>query len=134
MQRQFTASERRFGIRTLAEQGGVCALCGKVPEPPHLDHCHKTNLIRGVLCLQCNLRLGVYEAISDNAEWLARARMYLDPRQTRHALRDLKLPRVRVAETKWGRRVTASCDWHPKRVVGCEACHQAKREARLQTE
>lgn len=44
----------------LIEKG--CAICGS-PTPRwrgafHLDHCHKTNVFRGVLCGPCNLLLG----------------------------------------------------------------------------
>jgi len=40
-------------------QKGVCAICGRVPERPCLDHSHQkrlkgTGLIRGVLCSTCN--------------------------------------------------------------------------------
>jgi len=37
-------------------QGGVCALCGRAAKDGKLniDHCHKTHLIRGLLCGRCN--------------------------------------------------------------------------------
>jgi hypothetical protein len=55
----------------LAEQGGVCAICGKSPTKRrlHIDHCHETGRIRGLLCTGCNTRLGWYEAF--NAEVVA---------------------------------------------------------------
>jgi hypothetical protein len=36
--------------RILGEQGGVCAVCGSIPKPPVLDHCHSTGFIR-VFCV-----------------------------------------------------------------------------------
>jgi hypothetical protein len=51
------------GVDLLAEQGGVCAIC-KTPietmlaRHVHIDHCHASNLVRGVLCRDCNLMLG----------------------------------------------------------------------------
>lgn len=45
-----------------AEQDGKCAIC-RVPKSLHgksgmqLDHCHKTGLIRGLLCTECNKNL-----------------------------------------------------------------------------
>lgn len=50
----------------VAAQGGLCALC---PQPleelstrqAHIDHDHLTELIRGILCNSCNVRLGWYE-------------------------------------------------------------------------
>jgi hypothetical protein len=54
---------RRYGIgqaevdQMLADQGGVCAACGK-PDPGHVDHDHKTGVVRGMLCFNCNQALG----------------------------------------------------------------------------
>lgn len=45
----------------LAGQGGVCAICGRPPDerhPLHVDHCHATGRVRGILCSNCNLALG----------------------------------------------------------------------------
>ncbi len=43
-------------------QDGQCAIC-RLPlnDDPHLDHCHVTGFIRGVLCGSCNTKLGWYE-------------------------------------------------------------------------
>jgi hypothetical protein len=63
-------------------QNGLCAICGK-PEslrnqhgavPLSVDHCHKTNKVRGLLCAQCNQALGMFE---DSIEILANAIGYL---------------------------------------------------------
>lgn len=46
----------------LAEQGGVCAVCGKAPSARRrlaVDHDHKTGEVRGLLCTQCNQALGL---------------------------------------------------------------------------
>jgi Recombination endonuclease VII len=44
----------------LKEQDGVCAICrkndGKVL---HVDHNHKTDEVRGLLCAKCNTALGL---------------------------------------------------------------------------
>jgi hypothetical protein len=44
----------------LAEQLGVCAICGLPPNGRRLavDHDHETGEIRGLLCAQCNFGLG----------------------------------------------------------------------------
>lgn len=46
--------------RMLAEQGGGCALCGKPPgeKALHVDHCHTTGKVRGLLCDNCNRGIG----------------------------------------------------------------------------
>lgn len=75
---------RRFGITveqyesTLAEQRGVCAICLSA-EPKgtgrfHVDHCHESGRVRGLLCSECNLGLGKFR---DSTELLGRAAMYL---------------------------------------------------------
>jgi hypothetical protein len=42
----------------LEAQGGVCAICGRVPTPGArrfpIDHDHRAMYIRGVLCTRCN--------------------------------------------------------------------------------
>lgn len=38
----------------LEKQDGKCAMCGREPKVPCLDHDHKTGFIRGVLCSACN--------------------------------------------------------------------------------
>ena len=78
--------KKKYGITTddydsmFSEQNGVCAICkrsdmsnGKL----HLavDHCHETDLVRGLLCNNCNLMLG--HAKDDSAR-LRRAADYLD--------------------------------------------------------
>ena len=48
------------------DQNGLCPLCRKEPDKPCLDHEHKkklkgSGLIRGVVCLGCNIYLGRLE-------------------------------------------------------------------------
>lgn len=46
-------------------QDDCCAICGRRAKPgKHLstDHCHKTGLIRGLLCSICNRLLGKIES------------------------------------------------------------------------
>jgi hypothetical protein len=60
----------------LAEQDGRCAICAAVlDETPHIDHCHKTGRVRGLLCRNCNVGLGNF---ADDPERLRRAAEYLE--------------------------------------------------------
>lgn len=59
-------------------QKGRCAVCdaklkGGLKE--HVDHCHRTGLIRGILCSECNTGIG---KLKDNPALLRRAAEYLE--------------------------------------------------------
>lgn len=60
----------------------TCEICGN--EPKHIDHCHATGVVRGHLCRQCNLALGMFQ---DSPELLDKAKEYLG-RSTSHSLAD----------------------------------------------
>ena len=72
---------KRYGVgievfdAILASQGGVCAVCKKVKPVFCLDHNHKTLKIRGVICLNCNLR--VIGGARDNDELLVNGAEYV---------------------------------------------------------
>ena len=59
-------------------QDNCCACCGnkfKGKRPIHIDHCHKTGKVRGLLCNNCNAGLGLFH---DNIEILQKAIDYLN--------------------------------------------------------
>ncbi len=68
----------------LLMQKGVCAICG-LPETASdgkgelkrlsIDHDHATNVIRGLLCMKCNMMLG---SAVDNPETLISGAKYLE--------------------------------------------------------
>lgn len=48
--------------RLLETQGGVCDICKKIPTGKRgfsIDHDHRTNKVRGLLCSPCNTALGL---------------------------------------------------------------------------
>jgi hypothetical protein len=78
---------RRYGITAhqfdemLVAQRGLCAICSKTMKNGsrsgdglHIDHCHKTGAVRGLLCGKCNLAIGLF---SDDPTSLAKAIDYL---------------------------------------------------------
>lgn len=75
---------RKFGISVveydamLDGQRGVCAICGRPPKSVrlHVDHDHKTGLIRGLLCPWCNYRL--LSSARDSVAVLRAAAAYLE--------------------------------------------------------
>jgi hypothetical protein len=77
---------RKYGVsvawldKALADQGNKCACCGREfvsgdkQTTPHVDHCHKSGQVRGVLCNRCNSVLGLCE---DSTELLSSLLGYL---------------------------------------------------------
>ena len=69
----------------LLAQHGVCAICGQRPIRRvcgrsqtgllDIDHCHKTQQIRGLLCNKCNRAIGLFQ---DSVEALRSAVRYLE--------------------------------------------------------
>jgi Recombination endonuclease VII len=84
-ERDLRARFRRYGLTiesytALYElQGGVCGICADPMEIfarfTHVDHCHKTGRVRGLLCHACNCALAYLR--DDPTRALAAAR-YLD--------------------------------------------------------
>lgn len=71
----------RYGITPeeyaarLAEQGGACAICKRVPDRRLVvDHDHATQAVRALLCQPCNKGLGNFE---DDTERMLAAISYL---------------------------------------------------------
>lgn len=62
----------------LSMQSGKCAICGMTTEEHgmrlHVDHCHKTGLVRGLLCSNCNIGIG---NLGDNPLIVKHALSYL---------------------------------------------------------
>ena len=79
----------RFGItledykKLLAKHGNKCAICEITTEEYakinkhkfHVDHCHTTGKVRGLLCNNCNVSLGGFR---DSKEILEAAIKYLE--------------------------------------------------------
>lgn len=58
-------------------QGNVCRICRVKPPGKELavDHCHRTGIIRGLLCQPCNTALGMFK---DDPSLLREAANYLE--------------------------------------------------------
>lgn len=76
---KYNLSEKEF-MDMLDKQDYRCAICEKKLISPMkgrrvaLDHCHRTNVVRGVLCTKCNLALGLFD---DSIKLLSKALNYL---------------------------------------------------------
>lgn len=73
--------KRKYGLTQadydalLAVQGGQCAICERSSDRLQVDHCHARNLVRGLLCQNCNKVLGL---VDDDPVSLERAAEYLE--------------------------------------------------------
>jgi hypothetical protein len=77
---------RKYGVdagwfeKQMLHQGGKCNGCGALfawgdkLTTPHVDHCHTTQAVRGLLCNRCNSVLGLCE---DSPKLLAKLERYL---------------------------------------------------------
>lgn len=45
-------------LELVQKQDNLCGICFKELDPPYVDHCHETGLVRGLLCHNCNTLLG----------------------------------------------------------------------------
>lgn len=80
------ALKTKFGLtvedfdRMLASQSNACAVCQTVAPKTgwHIDHCHSTGKVRGILCTNCNPMLGFAK---DNTDTLKAAIRYLEKHQ-----------------------------------------------------
>lgn len=59
----------------LHDQDNLCKCCGDELILPHVDHCHISGKVRGLLCNNCNTGLGLFR---DDKNRLLLAITYLE--------------------------------------------------------
>lgn len=68
------ANLSKYGItieeyeRIFEQQDGKCKICDNVANGKgrlHVDHCHDTGKVRGLLCSSCNIGLGLFKHNAD---------------------------------------------------------------------
>lgn len=67
-------------LEMFKNQKGKCAICNKKPSGQkrfHIDHCHITNKVRGLLCVKCNAGLGMFCVDSKKTALLLGAIKYM---------------------------------------------------------
>jgi len=87
----------KYGLNTeiynkiLIEQNECCAICNvhqsNFKKSLHIDHNHNTNKLRGLLCHNCNIALGLFQ---DSSELLLKASEYLKSHQENTLVNKIK--------------------------------------------
>lgn len=74
--KQYGITESDY-LKMFEDQKGVCLICSlpQLTKRLHIDHCHKKNKVRGLLCENCNRGLGMFK---DSPEILKLAIEYLN--------------------------------------------------------
>lgn len=68
-----TKLKRSYGINLNTfdnmkkQQENKCLICKKISKL-HVDHCHKTKKVRGLLCTKCNMAIGLFKDCINNLE------------------------------------------------------------------
>jgi hypothetical protein len=75
MRRKFKLTEQQYAELM---NNNNCEICSRVLEKKCIDHCHSTNIVRGVLCNNCNTALGL---VGDNVSVLEEMIKYLQKHQ-----------------------------------------------------
>ncbi|MFJ2772390.1 endonuclease VII domain-containing protein [Streptomyces sp. NPDC087300] len=73
LKRQYGMTEAQRD-ELIASQKGLCVICLSAPAV-HVDHCHETGKVRGVLCFNCNSGIG---KLGDDPDKTRRATAYLE--------------------------------------------------------
>jgi Recombination endonuclease VII len=73
LKRQYGMTEAELDVM-VAAQRGICCICLDAPAE-HVDHCHETGRVRGVLCFSCNAALGQFK---DRPDVIRRAATYVE--------------------------------------------------------
>ncbi len=130
--------KRKYGItldqfkEMLIKQNYMCVLCDDYPE--HVDHDHRTGRVRGLLCVNCNRRMGAV----DDIEWLDRALKYRTQAVDLEALRRVEVAQVsteNISQYHSGYAVkiceTCSQEFRPRSPTQlcCKVCIPNKRWA-----
>lgn len=78
LKKRYNITEEEYQMLLKFQKNG-CKICGNKKTEANrkmsVDHCHKTNKVRGLLCDQCNRGLGMFK---DDVLTLQRAIYYLE--------------------------------------------------------
>lgn len=77
--RLYGLSEEEYN-KLVLEQENRCKICGRSFEDikQHIDHCHSTGKVRGLLCIKCNVTIGqLGDSLEEAEETFNKIKRYL---------------------------------------------------------
>ena len=74
VERKYKINQEQYHTM-LTEREYKCDICQDIMTKPHIDHCHISGKVRGILCSRCNTALGKFK---DDVNKLQRAIDYLN--------------------------------------------------------
>jgi hypothetical protein len=80
LRKKYNLTEEQFE-ELVIYNNGRCCICHDLPDKIlNVDHCHRTGIVRGLLCQDCNVALGL---LKDDIQKLKSAIEYLDTKKPR---------------------------------------------------
>lgn len=77
IKKEYNLSKEEY-LNLVKSQNSSCKLCDNFIEDHfklHIDHCHNTKIVRGLLCNKCNQAIGLF---NDNSELMRKAALYCE--------------------------------------------------------
>jgi len=110
--------------KLLEEQNYKCKICSKPLEHEkntnrHIDHSHKSKLVRGILCMTCNTILGKIERAGYSIEWLQLTGEYLKT-GTHPIIFPEKITAKRKTKKDEMKKLINVNTWNPKGTNQCQ--------------
>jgi len=108
--------------KILADQGHACAICfdGISTETAHVDHCHRKNVVRGLLCFCCNTGIG---KMGDDAARLRAAASYVENPPQSIPCRPRYLTPQEAGANRSAARLNNASRWKPRQSNGQLNCN-----------
>lgn len=101
--KQWNQVYKKYGLtvdqyfQMLEKQGGGCWICGstdpgrKISYRLSIDHCHKSGVVRGLLCSPCNTIIGFVERASNYEQVVGAIISYLNLDENKIKMHSIKM-------------------------------------------
>lgn len=77
MRLRYGISPKDYDLMVISQEGR-CLICEGSIRRLHIDHCHATGVVRGLLCTKCNHTVGWYELLNNDSVLNSKIKEYLN--------------------------------------------------------